>query len=215
MRYRQLVPVLFVVAAACKKDDAAPTPPITPSPSSTISDFSLLETGNYWVYQRSALDTAGNVSNMTSNMDSLFISGTTEMNGNTWAILSKALNGTVIPGMEELRRDSADCVVDGNGEIVFRYGVFDQPAFTTVEPTVFEYDWYVSGVTTPITVPAGTFDAHALNCEVTQVGPLVPPPSDRDFVSWWASGTGKVRDDQYYYSSGTGVRRDLVRYLVQ
>lgn len=215
MRYLHLIPALFVLATACKKDDAAPDTPADPAPSSTISDFSLLQTGNYWVYQRSTLDTAGNVSGITSNFDSLFISGTMDVNGNTYAILSKALNGTVIPGMQELRRDSADCLVDGNGRIVFRYGVFDQLAWTFVDPFVFQYDWYVTGQTSPLSVPGGTFDAHALNCELSQVGTLPPPPTDRDFVSWWAAGTGKVRDDQYYYSSGTGVRRDLVRYYVQ
>lgn len=204
--------VLFVTA--CKKDeDPAPSP--APGPSYGVSDFSKLAVGNYWVYQKSNLDTAGNVSSVTANYDSVFVSGTSVVNGNTYAVLSKAVNGTVIPGMEELRRDSADCVVDGHGRIMFRYGVFDQIAWTYVDPFVFQYDWYLSGAMSAISVAAGTFNAHGLNCELTQVGNLVPPPTDRDFVSWWAPSVGKVREDSYYYSSGTGIRRDLVRYYVQ
>lgn len=204
--------VLFVTA--CKKDeDPAPSP--APGPSYSVSDFSKLAVGNYWVYQKSNLDTAGNVSSVTANYDSLFVSGTSVVNGNTYAVLSKALNGTVIPGMQELRRDSADCIVDGNGRIVFRYGVFDQIAWTYVDPFVFQYEWYLSSAINTINVPAGTFSAHSLNCELTQLGNIPVPPTDRDLVTWWAPGVGKVRDDSYYALSGTGVRRDLVRYLVQ
>lgn len=215
MRFAHLAPVGLLLITACKKD-ASPNPaPGEPAPNYAVSDFSLLETGNYWVYQRSNLDTAGNVSGMTGNYDSLFVSGTMDVNGITYAILSKAVNGVVNPGMQELRRDSADHMVDGNGKILFRYGVFDELAWMYVDPFIFQYEWYVTGATTPLVVPAGTFDAHTLSCELTQIGTLIPPATDRDLVSWWAAGVGKVRDDQYYYNSGTGIRRDLVRYYVQ
>lgn len=213
---RTLLPVLVLAVgvSACSKDED-PTPSPAPGPSYGVSDFSQLAVGNYWVYQKSNLDTAGNVSAVTANYDSLFVSGTTDVNGVTYAVLSKALNGTVILGMEELRRDSADCMVDGNGRIVFRYGVFDQIAWTYVDPFVFRYEWYLSSATNTINVPAGTFSAHSLNCELTQLGTIPVPPADRDQLTWWAPGVGKVRDDSYYALSGTGVRRDLVRYLVQ
>lgn len=213
---RTLLPVLAltVTVCACSKDEE-PAPSPAPGPSYGVSDFSKLAVGNYWVYQRSNLDTAGNVSGVTANYDSLFVSGTADVNGVTYTVLSKAVNGTVIPGMQELRRDSADCVVDGNGRIVFRYGVFDQVAWTYVDPFVFQYQWYLSSATTAINVVAGTYNAHSLNCELTQLGTIPVPPTDRDQITWWAPGVGKVRDDAYYVASGTGVRKDLVRYSVQ
>lgn len=213
---RTLLPAVFlsVLAAACGKDeDPAPSP--APGPSYDVSDFSKLAIGNYWVYQRSNLDTAGNVSSVTANYDSLFVSGTTDVNGITYAVLSKAQNGVVNPGMEELRRDSADCLVDGNGRIVFRYGVFDQVAWSNSEPNVFQYDWVVSSATSSINVEAGNFHAHELGCSITALGAIPVPPDDRDREMWWAPGVGKIRDDAYYALSGTGIRRDLVRYYVQ
>lgn len=215
MRTLQAVLIASVLASGCNKEDEPTGPMPPPQPSYSVGDFSLLEPGNYWVYQRISLDTAGNIANVSDDYDSLFISGTAAVNGYTYAVLSKALNGLVNPNLQELRRDSADCIVDGSGRIIFRYGVFDQLAWTYVDPMIFQYDWYLSSATSAISVAAGTFDAHAMNCELTQVGGLVPPPTDRDAVYWWTPGVGKVREDLYYYSSGTALRRDLVRYNVQ
>ena len=50
----------LLLLTACKKETDAQTTPSDPSPSASISDFSKLAVGNYWVYERVKIDSMGN-----------------------------------------------------------------------------------------------------------------------------------------------------------
>jgi hypothetical protein len=202
--------VVMAAIVGCRKDEGGGAPP-----SYTISDFSLLEPGNYWIYQRTLLDSSGNPTGVSPDLDSIWVSGTAMHNGEQYAVLSRAYTGTMVASPHGWRRDSADCVVDSSGVIIFRYGVFDKPGWSTYVPGYFEFEWTVTGIPVPRTVPAGTFSAYYVKGNSVQLGALPPVPDDHESQYWMAPNVGKVREELYYALSGTGFTNELVRYYVQ
>src|SRR4029079_7486399 len=85
------VPCAF---SACKKDDADPPPEIPPTPLS-ISSFSRLDSGNYWVYEERHVDSLDVPLSTVVNLDSLYVTGDTVLDGVEYAVIRKAWNGQV------------------------------------------------------------------------------------------------------------------------
>lgn len=95
---------------SCKKKDAAPVYP----------DYTQLKVGNYWIYERFLIDTAGNespYSNTGPTYDSCFVEKDTVMSGKTYFKLWRT-NAIGIPYCSFLR-DSLSYTIDQYGLIVF------------------------------------------------------------------------------------------------
>lgn len=212
-----LLVAITIAFVACKKDDEYCLPAGGgPVVQVTISDFSNLATGNYWVYERTNYDSTG-VYISGPVLDSLVITGDSVYNGSTYAVQRRGLSGASMLNVGKLLRDSANCIVDQTGDIVFQYGVFDQVAWTDTTPNVLYVDYTLSSSPSQQVVPAGSFNCY--NWHVTNIGTIqpvfTPIPPARYPYHHWSPGIGKVKMRDTYSASGWLVVSELLRYHVQ
>lgn len=202
------ITAFLLLSASCSKEES--TAPAGPPASYSISDFSLLDSGNYWVYERVNLDSNGSATSGVVAVDTMRVLGDTSINGTTYAVRHHTWGGYV-----EHVRDSADFLVDGQGHILFAYGTFDQVIWTETIDQAAIMNYRVSSQMAPVSVPAGTFSAYELQAEVTIIDPNIPttPPS-RYPTFYWSPGVGRIQHRLFYALNGTGIQWSLVSYQV-
>ena len=214
--YSLLLPALFLLTiTACKKDDDEAPVPTPPTPMD-VSEFSQLEPGNYWVYERRQVDSMDVVQGAGVSVDSVFVAGDTALNGQTYTMLRKATNG-VLSNYRVYRRDSADCVVDDAYFIHFASNTFDQILESTYTggPNGLQVDYSVSSTPVTMTTPAGTFNCYVVNGAMTSIGTFPVIAEWKSPRYYWAAGVGRVRWTDYFAFGDLGNRFELVRYSVQ
>ena len=206
----------LLLLASCKKETDAYTTPSDPSPTASISDFSKLTVGNYWVYERVKIDSLGNNLGAPYWEDSVFVAGDTVLNGQEWFMLGKAHDGSYIPALNHPIRDSADCLVDKYRGIQYCVDRYDQvlQIDSNSSPIQAVIHWFVSSSTFFTSVPSGAFESYRMMGDVTMYG-LPPAPVWKFPRRYWVSGVGKVQWFDFYAASNEGYRYDLVRYHVQ
>ena len=209
----------LLLLTACKKETDAQTTPSDPSPSASISDFSKLAVGNYWVYERVKIDSMGNDLGAPYWEDSVFVAGDTVLNGQEWFMLGKAHDGFYVSASNRPTRDSADCLVDKYWGIQYCVDKYDQVLQTDSDaaPNSLVLHWYITSAQETIVVPAGTYDCHQVTADWMTYGTFTSfyLPSWKRPRRYWASGVGKVQWFDFYAASNEGYRYDLVRYHVQ
>ena len=208
--------VIASTVASCKKDDeeAMPGAPVDPNAAYSTSDFNTYDDGNYWVYERITYD-SNSVLVSAPVLDSFFVAGDTVLFGNTWKIVRRGVSGGTTAYVWHYVRDSADCIVAEYGKILFRYGVFDQVAWTDTVPLSFYLDHTISSTTSQQVVPAGTFTSYTDIGAVGEINLSLPVPPSRYPYYCWSPGVGKVKEMEPYVSSGWMQVRSLLRYHVQ
>jgi hypothetical protein len=202
------------IVTSCKKDEEQKPTPNGPNLTS-VSNYSKLKSGNYWVYQR-----FNNDGTPTAIYDSCYVSGDTLINGKNYVKFVKP--SFTNPNIYELsfQRDSLDYLIDEKGKILFspsdKVTLFENfvelfNATDTIDRVITKMDDPIETVT----VPAGTF--ATLNAKTTYY--MYP-----DFQQ---SGAIRVRNKRYaagvgivvetlplYLATSNYTERRLVRYHI-
>lgn len=149
----------------------------------TISDYTKLSVGNYWVYQVVNVDTLGNVT--VQGTDSCYIKNDTTIRGNIYFHMVNAPFN-----IYTLVRDSSSCMINQYGNIQFTLGYLNT---ALVEDSTAQVTTIYSVPDAPmgITVPMGTyycFDYMGISTIYTQG------------YKW-----GRTRYSDNYYSPGMGL----------
>ena len=205
--------ILIGMLASCKKEKEDDFAPIGSHATLPISMFSHLEPGNYWIYERRQVDSMDVPLNTIVDIDSLFVTGDTLLNGLTYAVISKARNGILSP-QKQCWRDSADRIVTAAHEIIFCSATFNQVIYTQ-DQGILRTDYSVSSAMVPLSVPAGDFSAFVMLGQCTSIGSYPVVPEWKYPRTYWAYGVGRMKWHEHYMSSPLGYRYELLRYHVE
>jgi len=139
---------------SCTKKE---TPPLTPNSivGYSISDYTKLTVGNYWIYEIMNVDTLGHAT--LEEIDSCYISKDSVVNGNTYAVVVDASPTSI---NIQLERDSTYCLVNQQGAILFAYGDFNAVLVKDTIPDTASTKYSVSSIPSIIAVPMGTFTCY-------------------------------------------------------
>lgn len=210
-----ILPMLFAVS--CKKDDKdEPKPQVK-------SDYLNLKVGNYWVYEHYKIDSLGNETH-TSYVDSVVITRDTMINN----LLYYVFEGVEMSGSQwktlGYYRDSAKCLVDRNGNVIFSEINFSDTineivSYITPPDTLFYIYTLMEDPGKTITVPAGTFNALNAKGYLTMHYSYIAPGNEIYHVElnrYFGFGVGEILSTwtfaNEYYSSRAYYEKRLVRY---
>lgn len=204
-----------VLLTACRKEEDAPATPTAPEPLS-ISAFSQLDSGNYWVYDRHRVDSMDVVDPTYYRRDSLFITGDTVLDGHTWSVVRLASNG-VVSGMIEYWRDSADFLLGRCGEVLFSSANLGQVIWvdSIPAPSTVSIHYSVGSALVPVSVPAGNFQSYVMTGTCYSYGTFPVIPAWKYPRDHWVEGIGRVKWYDYFAFGTIGYRYQLVDYHVQ
>jgi hypothetical protein len=219
---KKLLMIFVFISVAfwsCEKDDEITdnTPVPVPPPANTIDEFTMFHAGNYWIYQTYIIDSNGNETLMPGE-DSCYYTGDTIINTDTFHIVH---NWWVLPGDRYLK-DSSGYLIDGG--VILTVTITNDTFYTwqSNDTTIgHPYASYmiVTSLTTPVTVPAGTFSDVLDVANSTYYNPswysIVNPLV---LHTLYAKNIGKI-SEQYalsgeLYSQHAIRERRLVRYHV-
>lgn len=201
-----LAAILFLFAASCK-DDVTPGTTVYPN-------YTQLKTGNYWIYERYAVDSLGN-GNSVNIFDSTYISRDSVINGNTYYYLVGSYFSDI---SNRWLRDSLHYLVDQTGIILFssmdyaatffQYTLIDIP-----NDTVAIVSKKMADKDREYTVPAGTFRTSACRTEYNFRPHYNVAGSPRYFYCRYAENIGVVSETSpLQLSEPHYIERKLVRY---
>jgi hypothetical protein len=181
-----LLAFAMLLFSCTKKEASVPaTNPISPpAPTYSVSDYSKLNTGNYWVYEIVNVDTLNNIT--ATGMDSCYIKGDSVINGNSYAI---AVNMPPALGTQ-LLRDSSSFLVDRHGNILFTLTDFNTALFTDSLPNIAKIQYSVPLQQCTVIVPMGTYLCY------DDLGTVTFSPS----YKW-----GHIRYANNYYAPKVGL----------
>lgn len=207
--------LLLIMMISCNKDDDSE---IENQPTVPDNSYIPLQQGNYWIYEHYKIDTAGNETLMDV-YDSLFISGSTIIQSNTYFIFEGTwMSGTEVTDTVYQLRDSLGYFVDPAGWIHFSTDNFtDILATLTYEingDTLYE-SWYkMETDPAQVSVGAGTF------ATVNYKGTILthnPSPGVEDYRykdRLYSENVGQVLDTYFYLGSPIRFERRLKTYYV-
>ena len=151
--------ISLALIASCKKDNPEPevednnTPPETQS----VKDYFPMTAGSYWVYQQTMYDTSGNVKPQTWKNDSVVVLNDTVIGSNTYHFVAEYnFVGQATPFFHYYR-DSADCVTDDQGNIIFSVNPELIYKDILTSDTVAYVNYSYNSSPTSVTVPLGTY----------------------------------------------------------
>ncbi len=201
---------MLVFSCNCNDDDAATNP--TPA-----TEYLPLNIGNYWVYQWYIIDTLGNETIYGNTLDSIYISGDTVINGNTYAVMEgRQFNSDIL----YFYRDSSGYLVSANSSVPLftttssseRLGI--DTLFVGTAPLVMN-DANMQPPSPSVTVPAGTFNDCLSTVTYMTSFEADYPHGIRTFPYQYAKGVGRVLHRIAFYSTPNYYESRLVRYHVE
>ncbi len=208
MRHVIAIAVIALAIVSCQKDE----PGVVSLPSPVISNYSNLDSGNYWVYERIQLDTSGNHVGQPSGLDSVWVEGDSVIAGITWKKVRSSPGGDFPP--LSLQRDSSnELLMRGHGVLMASSGI-DMSLWTEHMQGIIDVNYTLLVIPHQVVVPAGTFTCQKVAGLISSAGSPVPP-EHRWPTSQWSSGTGLVEQRYFFYAAGTGYESRLVRYHVE
>ncbi|MFN8713316.1 MAG: hypothetical protein ACK5Z2_10735 [Bacteroidota bacterium] len=205
--------ILCLMATACKKEENQITTPIQNPPVNQSVAYFPLDSGSYWVFEHVSIDTNGNETFLQT--DSVRIMGDSVIGGNTYKIF-KNWGFSFFSG---LYRDSANCIVNEVGDIVFAANMLGQPisfrrdSDASVGLILASTDSMQTAMRT-VNVAAGSFNTFERSTFTTFYIPAVGG-NPRRMLSNFAEGIGFVRNQYAYASQTSYVERRLLRYNIQ
>jgi hypothetical protein len=206
--------VLFVCAFtlllfSCTKKESSVqgTSPNGPAPTYSISDYTKLTPGNYWIYQQVIIDTLNNITPQFG-FDSCYIKADTIINGNNYAIMVNM--PVTAQNSETYLRDSASFLVNNHGFILFTCADFNAILYEDSVPNQFMLTYSVSSTPSTVLTPMGTYSCYDNVGTFTYLKPIVWPPV-RYTHSYYAATLGLVDETTFYVSSPNTVQYWLVR----
>jgi hypothetical protein len=219
MKSKKNVLLLFVLSTfflSCKKenddDDTTPTPA-----SASYPDYSQLHVGNYWIYERFDIDSAGGNETATGELDSCYIEKDTVVNGNIYYKFRRPSSSSVWDITEYLR-DSLSYTVDLNGRIVFSSQdywsiFFDYYSIINGTDTIYHKVQQMADINGTTVVPAGTFTTLNSKSTYYMYGSWAATGAERPIHKKYAQNIGLVLESlPFFASSAAYSERRLVRY---
>ena len=208
---------VITLLASCRKEDDGNDVPNVPNASLDVASFSLLDSGNYWVYERRQVDSMDVDQGTPVRLDSLYVIGDTLLDGEIFTMICLGVNGQPGNGARYYWRDSADCIVDPYGSIQFITGRFDEVFYTynVGGPAGVIIDYTIPSTMVPVTTPSGSYSTYLVNGVATSYGFIPFVPEWKYPRHYWAQDIGRVKWYEYFSSSPLGFRYELLRYNVQ
>jgi hypothetical protein len=204
---------MLVFSCNCNDDDTV-IGPIEPVPA---TDYLPLNKGNYWIYQWYVIDTLGNESIYSNNLDSIYISGDTVINGNTYAIMEgKEFNSEI----RRFYRDSSGYMVSAESKTPLftttstteQLGVDSIPTET---PPLVMLEANMQPPSPLVTVPAGSFKDCLSTVTYMTSFEADYPHGVRTFPYRYAKGVGRILHRIAFYSNANYYESRLVRHHVE
>lgn len=150
-----VISIGLIFFTSCRKEDSKSTTPT--SNQESVLDYFPLSNGNYWVYKQSEYDSSGNFIPHTWKNDSIVVKNDTIINNKTYhTVVEYNFIGATNPSTDYFR-DSANCIVNNNGTIIFSIN----PGFVCMKlltpDTIAYVNYSFINQTTNITVPLGAY----------------------------------------------------------
>ncbi len=137
---------------SCRKDDVPnDLQPRAPS----IEDYSQLMDGNYWVYERSALDSSGNYVGQPLDLDSVWVAGDSLIDGVAWKKIRSSPGGD-FPSLC-FQRDSMDRLLLRNHGVLMGASSTNAYLWTEHFPGIVDVNYTLFVTPQTVLVNAGTF----------------------------------------------------------
>ena len=201
--------ILFVVAIAflsCEKSETNST--------EKVSDYFPLKVGNYWIYQSYLCDSL-DFDCQEYEIDSIYISKDTIMNGNTYF----KIEGTRFGWEEKMFvRDSDNFIISSSGIILFAINNFTNPVYEDAIPvstddSICTIEYNVSAIPEMINTPAGNFEAY--NTKETFYRKSEDFSIPRHLHNYYSKNIGLIYESQCYVGGLEGMKIELVRYHLE
>lgn len=157
LRIYLIFSIILIVFVSCKKDAKIIEAPIPIVEQSDESNYFKLAVGNYWIYQRFRVDTAG-VSTPLNVYDSCYVLKDTIINNKTFYKLYRP-NSYGSPYI--VTRDSSSCLINPLGDVfsltdynnIYHIGYATANQIDTIAKVVFK----VTSKDSLVSTPAGVF----------------------------------------------------------
>jgi hypothetical protein len=209
-----IVSVLLLIFCACKKEEnKTESPTVIPK-----SVYTPLDSGNYWIYQQSNIDT-DNVETINQNIDSVVVSKDTLINGKQYFVFEDFVlqpGGIVSSVSREFLRDSSGYLVSETGRIYFYEDDFSDTlhfeTFVVSGDTLYQIAYKMEKVTVAVTVPAGSFNVLDFKGTLWTWHLVNGVTNPRYTHTYYHDGVGKVMSEQWYVSSPVRFVKKLLRY---
>lgn len=202
------VSALLLIATffACKKD---------PSPVTEYPNFSQLKTGNYWIYERFNIDSAGNAS-ATGILDSCYVEKDTMISNEKYFKLVSPQPYSSSYSSSYLR-DSLHYIITSEGQIIFSSqnftDTFSQYYITAGVDTVCNVFTNMSNKDAAVTTPNGVFSTYTMKTTYAMYPNWAAAGNPRYLDRRYAENIGIVTETLPFYASIPDlVERRLVRY---
>lgn len=218
MRVLFLLSLAILLMTSCEKDedseDVVTVPVVTPKLT-----HMPLNIGNYWVYQKSIINSEGEEI-VTSIVDSVVIVGDTTVLENSYFKFVKYYSQTnLLDKAEYLRRDSLGYLIDEKGEIFFSQTI-SPDTINSVDESIGEgkrytIDYFMENYSEECIVPAGTF-IDIINFK----GNLIKYGANNDSLevlhinNLYAEDIGKVYVNFFYFYTNRINSKKLLRYRI-
>lgn len=198
-----------VLLCSCKKENTGVN----------TTNYSQLEVGNYWVYQRFDVDVSGNAS-PRNEYDSCYIEKDTLINNKTYyKMVRPAQPNMSYPEIYYLR-DSLQYIVNHFGNIQFSSSDFTSTfsSFHYVQgnDTLYHVISAMGDKDMEVSTPYGSFVTSSLKITYNMFPAYSAGGSVRKINRRYAEGVGIVTETLYpSFSDPNYVERRLVRYKVE
>ena len=199
-----------MVFSACNKDETD----TDPSPQESVLDYFPLNTGNYWVYERSFCDSTWTQCEAKST-DTTFVTKDTLINN----IIYYKVEGVNSLGqsVKSFYRDSLNYVVNSNGTILFSSSDFEskmheQYVIIDEDDTIFYWYYKMQEELFAIHVPAGSFDC--LDNKMSFFRKIDDFEKEFNTHQLYAKNIGPIFNQAMFASSGSGYKSELVDYKI-
>jgi len=194
---------LAMLLFSCSKQETQTS--VVNSLGSSISDYSKLTVGNYWIYEILNVDTLGNAT--PEGTDSCYVKSDSIFNGKTYAVVVNTNPSGIYRGLE---RDSSLFLVDQNGTIIFAYGDFNTAIYKDSVPDTGSSMYSVSSVPSVVTVPMGTYTCFDYKGTFITAKDY-PWGHVRYSNSYYAVNIGMIESIYFYYDAAGTIQYKLIR----
>jgi len=208
-----LLSMIMISFFACKKDEVKED---QDSSKYQSKGYIPLKAGSYWIYQ-SYRPTASGEDTAFGNIDSVYISGTKEINSKTYYISVREGNAKFISYV----RDSVGYLVDSLGNVImsevnFTDTIFSKTKYNSVTgKPLYHISKMMYDEDKQIIVPAGTFN-HCIEArdwaKVYMGNPAQPNPFYNHY--YYAKNVGLVEYTYRYTGTATVFKVKLIRYHI-